>query len=82
MTSAAFTLFKSLIHEQCFPQLTWKRKGNNGPEMIKIRFMTNIQNVLLQTLQLMDASYERDYLQHDIAYRILCRKNSKSKNDA
>lgn len=74
MSSAALTLFKSLIHEKCFPQLTWKRPGKNGVTKIKIQTMVNIQNMLLKALQLMDRSYTIENLQEDIVYKILPRK--------
>lgn len=73
MTPAALTLFKSLIDEKCFSQLTWKRPGKGGIAKIKIQTMQNIQKILLQVLQLMDKRYCSDDLKDDIVYRVLPR---------
>lgn len=68
------TLFKSLIHEQCFSMMTWKRKSQKELNVVHLHTMTNILKVLLKTINLIDARYDGNALKDDIVYRVLPRK--------
>lgn len=74
MSRAASTLFKALINERCFSEVSWKRKNKTGPQRIQFEQMKNIQKVILQALQIMEKNYSIQDLHKDIVYKILPRK--------
>lgn len=72
MSIAAKRLFKMLIAENCFNDVSWTGKGQAVRNAeIAFKNQKNIQKVLLEVLRVSDKNYTQKNLHDDIVYRVL-----------
>lgn len=77
MSTATKRLFKMLIDERCYDQVSWTGKGPSGRN-VKLAFkdQNNIHKVLLEVLCVSDKNYTQENLHEDIVYKILKPKTN------